>query len=228
MKKTSIIILIISFFTLLAPLTSSAALCLGFAPGTASCLESQEKQTSYLESQEKQKTYRERSGNLSSYSQFFEEVGVNLDIETSESQYKRWLNELMEAQEDHEEELQEEQDRKEELIKQQEYEEISKDKELNERILELENKVKDLESKKNKPIVVPKQIYIQPVIEKSSYPVKVIKPKTETIKIETDDIQLIEEEISIKETVPVIQTITEPIPKKASWFKKIINWFSGK
>ena len=113
-------------------------------------------------------------------------------------------------------------------MKQQEADKIRKENELYERILELENKVKYLESEKIKPLVVAKKIYIQPVVEKSSPPIKVIKPKTETIKIETDKIKLIKEKKSIKETVPVIQVITEPIPKKISWFKTIINWFSIK
>ncbi|KJJ39866.1 hypothetical protein [Aequorivita vladivostokensis] len=170
---------------------------------------------------EENKTHTQRKSVLSQYSQFFNEVGANLSIETSEYEYKKWLKELIEAKVDYEEEQKADREHEEELTKEEEAEIIRKEQELNERILELENKVNELESQKITSNKKSESAYVKPVMR------EIVTQKNEVVILEEDKIQLTKQE-SVVIPEPILmdsQDTGTVLPKKISWFKKIINWF---
>lgn len=170
------------------------------------CTERERIEKEKLESEVKQKVYKERKEELSQYSNFFDKVGVNLTLDTDEEQYNQWLKELKEAKVNY-----------------------IKEQENLQKIKELEERIKNLESK---PIVIEKVIthteiinthnkedVIKPTINDS----KIIKP---VIKKEETKKEIIEEK-----PYPTIETTTttEPpiIPTNKSFFQRVFDWFKS-
>lgn len=145
--------------------------------------------------EEQERIYNERREELSAYKDFFEKVGVNLTAYTSTTQYEQWRMDLKEAESNY-----------------------IKDQENQQKIKELEERIRTLESK---PVIVDKIIAPKEGIIKQEINNKIVKP---IIKKEEPKKDFIEEKI-----LPVIETstITEVpvIHKNTSIFQRIFNWF---
>ena len=160
-----------------------------------------------VELKRKKKIFEEREEALSQYEDFFEKIGVNLEIDTSEEEYDQWLNKLK--------------------IEEADYIERQEDKQ---KLEELEKRIRELESQKleEKKIV--------PVPEKITQPIKkeAFKPKTvgnnpmkETIiPAEKPPKEIKEEKTLETENTIETQTIINNEPN-LNFFKKIIKWFKS-
>lgn len=170
--------------------------------GYKQCLEEKEKLALEL----KQKTLNERKEVLSSYSDYFDKVGVNLTIDTDEEQYNQWKKELKEARN-----------------------EYFKEQENNQKIEDLENRIKELESKPiiTEKIIIPtettknKEEIIKPIVTENK-PIKKEVVKEET-KIET---QKDNKEIQITQNSDTTKTTITETPK-TSVFKRVFGWFKS-
>jgi len=167
-----------------------------------------EKQAKIYEEEQnaKKEILNERVTEMSQYSDFFQKVGVNLTLDTSNVQYENWLEQLKEAKNDY-----------------------IKEQENQQKIIELEERISNLESKPTvvEQVVTPtnginthnKGEVIKPIVNDN----KIIKPTLKKEEIKKD---VIEEKPS-----PVIETITPTetpiIPTNKSFFQRVFNWFKS-
>lgn len=104
-----------------------------------------------------------------------------------------------------------------------ELEKLTKEVEYQTQIKQLEDRIKNLESKDSTIIITPHVIKNQEKIITSTQPIEKIQLQKEEVK------EMLTEEETVSETIlPVVQDTPPSPPKKISWFKKIINWFSIK
>lgn len=169
-------------------------------------LEQKQKENEAIEKEEKETIYIERKKDLSEYKNFFEEVGVSLNVDTTEEQYNQWKKELKEAKD-----------------------EYLKEQENNQKIEDLENRIKELESKPTitEKIIIStettknKEEIIKPVVTENKPTKKEIV--REEIKTET---QKDNKEIQITQNFDTTKT-TVTDTQKTSVFKRVFGWFKS-
>ena len=230
MKKIFICLIIISSFSLgySNSAVEAAFTTAGCAGSPSNCPVTENISEDQEIKNEENKIYQERLEVLTPFKDFFGDFDVELNTSTSESEYRRWLKELTKAKENYEDKIRKDKEQVEDLKRQEENEKVRRENEVNKRILELENKVNELELGKTTNIAVPEKIYIKSDAEKVLSPTKVVKENIETKLVEKEQSQTIEKETdSLNEISSVIKT-TQSEPKKITWFKRIINWFTGK
>jgi len=133
---------------------------------------------------------------LSQYKEFFEKVGINLNLYTSNAQYTILLEKLKEAKADY-----------------------IKEQENQQKIQELEERIKILESKSTQKVIIPhnKEETIKSITNN-----KITEP---VIKKEETKIEIIKENPSVIESTDIKETPTVPTNKPI--FKRIFNWFKS-
>ncbi len=187
----------------------NAVLCL-----PVSSVYCQEKLEESVLEQEKQaelnKIFQERLSILASYKQFFNEVGVNLSVTTSESEYQKWLNDLIELKADYDSEKQ----KQKELAEKEAADKILEEAESRAKMKDLEERIKILESQKPVTPTVPvKKIYQS--AETNISPVMQAEPDP-----------IIENDYEV-ELFTVVESVTQST-LRVHWFKRFINWFTRK
>ncbi len=157
------------------------------------------------EYEEKQNEYDKRYEVLQPYSKFFSQIGVNLTLDTDNSQYKEWLEGLIIAQDNYNKE--QENIASEKKQKEQEYQD---------KIKELEKRVETLELKQTNSLKNEKSneaLNNQQVAKDS---------KSETVTQEDNKVTEINQDL-----VPVDNYVVSKPQEKVGIFKRIFNWFKG-
>lgn len=162
------------------------------------CVTQAEEERKKIELEAKQKIFDDRNDTLSEYKDFFEKIGVNLNIDTSSEQYDQWLRDLKEAKDDY-----------------------IKEQENKQKIKELEERINTLESK---PVIINKVVEstkeeVKPVIN-----TKIIKP---IVKEEPKKDSIQEEKISPVIENAITTTQASLVNTNKSIFRRIFEWFKS-
>ena len=177
------------------------------------------------EQTEKNRIYEERKSELASYSQFFEELGITLNIETTDYKYQQWLKQLKEKKKIYDKE------QGEKRIREEEEERNSQEQEKIQQELKLQEKIKSLvsqELQKRSLIFGKEKSVAQPTPKPKALEESEVKKEDIVQKI-NNNYQYTKEQINIsKNHVSELGIPMEENKEKSTIWKRIISWFRFK